>query len=314
MYFNEFARDLGPHDLTGTEEFASLIQSARDLNLPVPNPLRYVSRNIVLNGLRFHFLEWGDPAAPPALLLHGGHQSSHSWDFVALALSERYHVLALDQRGHGDSEWPRDGEASRQAMAEDAFAFIEGLGLKKPLVFGHSMGGLVTMTVLSQRPGLAKKAVLVDVGPEIQVQGAQAIGDFVRNSRQFPSIDEYVQRVSAYDPFRSADHVRRTMRYNIMQREDGMLESKHAPHRILAATDGQQITIDTPSLESVSSIDCPVLIVRGEQSNVLTPEAADRFASALPRGRWVVVSACGHNVHSQNTAGFLEAVNGFLDE
>src|SRR5688572_10002059 len=112
-YFNTFAPGLASLDMTRTDEFASLVSSAHDLGIRVPAAVRYVSRNIVVNGLRFHFLEWGDPAAPPVLFLHGGNQTAHSWDLVSLALADRYHVIALDQRGHGDTEWPRDGEAGR---------------------------------------------------------------------------------------------------------------------------------------------------------------------------------------------------------
>src|SRR6202041_3409524 len=97
--------------------------------------------NIGLRQMRFHFLEWGRADAAPIVLLHGGHQSAHSWDLVSLYLAQRYRVLALDQRGHGDSEWPRDVEYSNSAMARDAEAFIEALGLRRPILMGHSMGG-----------------------------------------------------------------------------------------------------------------------------------------------------------------------------
>ena len=84
------------------------------------------------------------------LLLHGGNQTAHSWDLVSLHLADRYHVLAIDQRGHGDSEWARDADYSATAMAEDALAFIDQQRLERPLVMGHSMGGMVTMTLLAQ--------------------------------------------------------------------------------------------------------------------------------------------------------------------
>src|ERR687894_600820 len=88
------------------------------------------------------------PGAPDIMLLHGGNQTAHSWDLVSLALAGRFRVVAVDQRGHGDSEWPRDGEASAEAMASDAERISAALGLRRPVVMGHSMGGLVTMTLL----------------------------------------------------------------------------------------------------------------------------------------------------------------------
>ena len=82
MYLNQFAQDLNALDMTQSEEFASLVQSARDLEMNVELPVRYVSRNLVVNGLRIHFLEWGDPSAPPIVVAHGGNQTAHSWDLV----------------------------------------------------------------------------------------------------------------------------------------------------------------------------------------------------------------------------------------
>ena len=118
MYLNEFADDLAPLDMTKSDEFSSLLTSAADLGIPHSRDVRYVSRHTVVRSLRFHFEEWGEPGAPQIVLLHGGNQSAHSWDLVSLHLSDRYHVFALDQRGHGDSEWPRDQDSSIDARVQ----------------------------------------------------------------------------------------------------------------------------------------------------------------------------------------------------
>ena len=157
MYLNEFAADLDPLDLSASPELQSLLASASDLGISHDPGVRYFSRNTVLRRQRFHFLEWGEPDAPPIVLLHGGNQTAHSWDLVSLHLAGRYRVLALDQRGHGDSEWARDADYSVRAMADDALAFIDQQALDSPLVIGHSMGGMVTMTLLARRPGAAAR-------------------------------------------------------------------------------------------------------------------------------------------------------------
>lgn len=313
VYLNKFATGLDPIDLTNTEEFASLLASGRDLGIPATLPVRYQSRNVVLNSLRFHVLEWGERSSPPLLLLHGGNQTAHSWDLVSLHLAHRYHIVAIDQRGHGDSEWPRDGEASRHAMADDARQIIGMFDLQNPVIIGHSMGGLVTMTLLLAHPGIARRAVLVDVGPEISAEGRQSIRGFVRSAHEFSSMDQYVERVTAYDPFRSRDHIERTLIYNVLRRADGKFVSKHDPRRGTIA-EAEATASHVPSLQDVRGISCPVLLVRGGRSNILLPEAAERFVSALPAGRLVTVPDCGHNVHSQNTLGFLHAVMPFLEE
>jgi pimeloyl-ACP methyl ester carboxylesterase len=312
VYLNVVAPGLDPVDLSGSEEFASLLASAADLGVPVEQPVRYQARNLVVNGLRFHLLEWGEPSSPSLFFLHGGNQTAHSWDLVSVALAHRFHIVAVDQRGHGDSEWPRDGEGSIGVMADDARQLIERMNLERPVVFGHSMGGMVTMTLLLAHPSIARAAVLVDIGPEISRHGAERIRDFVRGAREFASTEEFVEQVAGYDPFRPREHIRRTVRYNLMQRADGRFVSKHDARR-WATTRGEEELPHGLSLDEARRIECPVLVVRGEHSKILLPDAAERFVATLPDGRLVTVPRCGHNVHSQNTLGFLDAVHPFLD-
>ena len=314
MHLNEFAADAGPLDMTASDEFASLLESASDLQLSHSPDARYVSRNVVVNHLRLHLLEWGDPAAPPVVLLHGGNQSAHSWDLVSLHLADRYHVFALDQRGHGDSEWVRDADYSAPAMARDAAAFIAQEGLEAPIVFGHSMGGMVTLTLASAHPTIARALVIVDVGPLVSEAGTRIIGNFVTKNREFDSIDEFIDRVVRYDPFRSRAHMERTARYNLIRRIDGKYISKS--DRILhdeSFRRARYAHAPRLMLDDVRGIPVPTLVMRGAQSNVLEPEGAATFVGALQRGELVTVPDCGHNVHTQNTPGFLAAVQPFLE-
>src|SRR3954465_13535759 len=161
--------------MTSSPEFASLLQSAADLGVTHDPKVRYASRNTVVRGLRFHFLEWGEPDAPTIRGLHGGNQSAHSWDLVSLHLASRFQVLAMDQRGHGDSEWSRDLGYSADAMAEDAVAFLDDQGVDDPVIIGHSMGGNVALHMAVSGPDVARGFVIVDVGPEMSQKGAEVI-------------------------------------------------------------------------------------------------------------------------------------------
>ncbi len=308
MHLNVFASGLEPLEMTQTEEFASLLQSAADLGIRHGEGIAYASQNCVLRHHRFHYLEWGPRDAPPLVLLHGGHQSAHSWDLVSLALADRFHIYALDQRGHGDSEWARDEDYSMATMAADVEAFIAHLGLEQPVVMGHSMGGLVTMTMLKNNPAVAKAAVLVDVGPELSEKGAATIRSFVESSQHFDDLEQFVEKVRSYDPFRSREHIERTVRYNLMQRVDGHFVTKCHTQR-----NTRRGALPGVTMDDVGRFSCPVLLVRGAESNILEPEAAARFAAALGNGTLVTVPKCGHNVQSQNTPGFLEAVTPFLE-
>ena len=315
MYLNTFAPTTAAVDMTETDEFASLLESAADLGIEhVPN-VRYVSRNVVINHLRLHLLEWGDPASPPLLFLHGGNQSAHSWDLVSLSLAHRYHIYALDQRGHGDSEWARDAEYAPEQMARDALALIAQEQIASPIVVGHSMGGMVTMRLTALEPTLPRAVALVDVGPEVSQRGAETIRNFVVRNTEFDQLDQFIDRVVAYDPFRSREHIERTARYNLVQRSDGRYVSKsdrllHDPEfRQRARPDSERRDV----AHGFHAFAGPTLLIRGERSTILEAEAAKRFVAGLPNARLVEVSDCGHNVHSQNTAGFLDALTPWLD-
>ena len=305
MFLNEFADGLAPHDMSATEEFASLLESAADLGIAHDPSVRYRSRHTVLRGMRFHFTEWGEPDAPPVLLLHGGNQSCHSWDLVSLHLSDRYHVFALDQRGHGDTEWSRDLDYSMEAMTADVLAFLADQELQGPIIFGHSMGGRVTLDTLVDAPGAARAAVLVDVGPELSPAGVKVVGEFVAHNIEFDDLDVFLDNVVRYDPFRTREHIARTVKYNLLQRVDGKYVSKVDHRRI----PGRLRNLE---LADVAKISCPVLLVRGGESQVLLADAAERFVKALPQGLLATVPHVGHNVHGGNTPGFLEVVNAFL--
>lgn len=307
MNLNELADGTRPHDMTASDEFASLVSSAADLGVKHAGGVSYRSRHTVVRGQRLHFSEWGEPDAPPLVLLHGSNQSSHSWDLVSLHFADRFHVYAIDQRGHGDSEWSRDLDYRSDAMALDAEGFIRDVGIDSPIVFGHSMGGRVTLKLARNAPGIAKALVIVDSGPEMSAVGGRMIRNFIQANREFDSLDEFLDNVSRYDPYRSREHIARTAKYNLIQRADGKFISK---------TDRRRVEVEDSALDldDVASIELPTLVVRGGNSNVLEADAAERFANALPNGRWVEVPDCGHNVHSQNTTGFIEAVTPFLDE
>ncbi len=305
MYLNDFAETLDGRDMTASPEFASLLESAADLGIPHAPSVRYRSRHTVVRGQRFHFLEWGEPGAPQIVLLHGGNQSAHSWDLVSLHLAERFHVFALDQRGHGDSEWSRELDYSLEAMTADAAAFVADQGLHDPIVFGHSMGGRVALHLALEHPGIARAFVIVDVGPELNEEGTKVIRDFVVHNVEFDDLDEFLDAVVRYDPYRSRAHIERTVKYNMLRRADGKYVSK-VDHRRLP-TGHLELT-----LADMGRIAEPLLVLRGAESNILTPDAAERFVAALPHGELVTVDRCGHNVHSGNTLGFLEAADRWL--
>jgi pimeloyl-ACP methyl ester carboxylesterase len=117
-----------------------------------------------LDGLRIHYTQWGAPAAEPAVLLHGLNVQCHTWDPIARKLARQYHVIAVDLRGHGDSDWSRGGYRVR-AMAHDIHGLIEALGLGPVNLVGHSLGVRVAIAVAGERPRTVRRLALSDAGP-----------------------------------------------------------------------------------------------------------------------------------------------------
>ena len=312
MHLNEFAEGLAPLEMHQTEEFDSLCQSAADLGISHARSISYASRNLVLRHLRFHFLQWGIESSQPVLFLHGSNQSAHSWDLVSLHLADRFRIYALDQRGHGDSEWCRDSDYSSAAMGLDAAAFIDALGLDHLIVVGHSMGGQNAMRLALSHPERVTKLVLVDIGPEVSALGAKTIRRFVTETREFDDLDHFVARVQEYDPYRTREHIERTVKYNLVRRADGKFISKHDHGPRLAATGEHRERGDRFTLDDVRDLPMPMLLIRGADSNILEADAAQRFVDAVPNGRLITVPSAGHNVQSQNTPAFLDALVPFL--
>src|SRR5262245_65167358 len=128
-------------------------------------------RSIVLRGRRFHYTEWGTPTAPPLVMLHGVTGHARTWDDEAAALASRYRVLALDQRGHGDSEAPPDCDYTVEAMCGDLAAFIDVLGLSCVSIVGLSMGGRVAIAFAGQTVARVDRLMIIDIGPDIAPAG-----------------------------------------------------------------------------------------------------------------------------------------------
>jgi len=312
MHLNQYAEDLNPLDLTLTAEFKSLCASAADLGITHSPQIRYTSNNTVLRHHRFHSLKWGEVNATPVLFLHGSNQSAHSFDLVSLHLADRFCIYALDQRGHGDSEWAKDSDYSSEAMGLDAASFINTMNLDHMVVVGHSMGGQNAMRLALAHPDRVAKLVLIDVGPEMAEVGRRTIRSFVTSTREFDDIDHFVARVQEYDPYRTREHIERTVRYNLIQRADGKFISKHDHGPRLKATGEHRRKGDQFTLEDVAGLSMPTLIIRGADSTIFTAEAASRFVNAVPDSRLVTIDSASHNVHSQNTPDFIEALVSFI--
>src|SRR5215813_3546081 len=150
-------------------------------------------RYVGTDGLRLHYLDWGNDAAPPMLLLHGFSGHAHTWDTFARAMCDRFHVVALDQRGHGDSDWARDAAYTPADHARDIGGVHDRLGLRPVVLIGLSMGGRNAIAFTAAQPAKVEKLVIVDIGPDIDPRGASRVARMAGEAPEdFGSIEEVV--------------------------------------------------------------------------------------------------------------------------
>lgn len=127
-----------------------------------------IERDLLAGGMRLHYLEWGDPRDPAVVLLHGGGLNAHTWDLVCLLLRQRFHCVALDLRGHGESEWSPNIDYGIVALTKDLGGFVNGVQLDRFALVGMSLGGLTSIAFAAANPRRVRGLVLVDVGPDVQ--------------------------------------------------------------------------------------------------------------------------------------------------
>jgi pimeloyl-ACP methyl ester carboxylesterase len=282
-----------------------------------PSQLKLPARgHRVVDGFRLHYLDWGAAPRGPILLLHGGGLNAHTWDAVAVMLHGRYRCVALDQRGHGDSEWSPGLDYSIAAHLRDIEGFAAQMDLRRPVLVGQSMGGINSINYAGRHSAEMAGLVVIDVGPEIIPAGGARIRDFIA-APQLDSPDDFLKRAMEFNPLRDPRILRRSLFYNLRQLANGKWTWKHDTGRAAATTEEAVAVAARRSEElwkAVPQIKCPTLVVRGALSDVISDEQAEKFVSALPQGRLVRVEKAGHNVQGDNPAGLLEVLQPFLEE
>lgn len=297
------------------QEGLPLHDAARAMGVRFTKDFEPQDRSVEANGLTFHYLEWGDPSNPPALLLHGFAQTCHSWDFVSLSLADRFHVHTLDQRGHGDSSWAPDGDYSPETQQTDIHGVVEALDLRDFLLMGLSMGGRNSFTYAANHAERVKALVVVDAAPENMAAGGQNIRRFVQGGDELPSVEAFVDRVLEFNPRRDRSQVRGSIRHNLKHLPNGNWTWKYdkllrSSNRPLRGDDG----LSERLWGYLGQLKCPTLVVRGSQSDIVATNTFEEMSRRIPLGRVVTVEKAGHIVPGDNPAGFQDAVLSFVDE
>jgi len=275
----------------------------------------YLERNVVVGGLKLAYQEWGNPDGEPIVMVHGFGVSGHMFDEFADRMQDRYRLLAIDQRGHGDSDWAEDGNYSRDAFVEDLEGFRKELGLDRFILVGHSMGGLNSVTYANRYPEHVRALVLVDVGPESAKEGVDNIVRFTRGPDEL-EFEEFVEIAHRFNQRRTMENIRERMRHRLKPTENGKFTWKF-DKRFRQPDSGLRIGSEAGNDDSWAlfrGIRAPVLLIRGAESDVLTQPVAERAANEMQGARLVVVPQAGHSVPGDNPDAFTEAVREFLSE
>jgi esterase len=268
------------------------------------NLLRPRDRFLTVEGLRLHLLDWGGDHRPSLLFLHGFTGHAHAWDTLSIALQPHFHVYALDQRGHGDSD-PADAYNAVAELA-DLSGVVDQLGLTSLVLIGLSMGGRNAMYFAAQRPGLVEKLVVVDIGPEVSRRAAAPPAG-PPEPDTWESIEQAARHLHRANPYPGIHYYRWVASQSLRQRPDGALVWGWHP-----SIKERRTQADVDWWAVLRAIAAPTLVLRGAESPVLDRDVAERMARELPRGRFVEIPDAVHTLHEDNPEAVLAALQEFL--
>lgn len=265
------------------------------------------SRTVEVHGLRLHYLEWGAAGRPPLCLLHGGSAHAHWFDGVAAAFADRFHVVSLDQRGHGESQWPEPAAYHTEDFAADLAALADTLGWKTFALAGHSMGGHNAMAFAGWHPERVSALVIIDSRPTIPEHRLDAMH---RRGARGPRI--HATREAAMASFRllppetAADPalLAHLAEVGLMERDGGWCL------RFDPDANGKRRPVDVWPL--LPRITAPTLVVRAEGSAILSREMAEEVRAAIPKASIVEVPGAYHHLTLDQPAAFTAILDEFL--
>ena len=290
------------------------------------DPNEPVSRFYTSVRLRLHYLDWGNEGAPPLILLHGGRDHAHNWDWVARALRDDYHIIAPDLRGHGDSAWSPDASYSLVAHAQDLAELIDQLGIAPLPIVAHSLGGIVTMRYAALYPENVRRIVAIeglgapvsmmaqmdDIPPHERqrrwIDELRAIGE--RKPRRYATLEDAVARMAEENKHLSPEQAYHLTVHGVRRNEDGSYSWKFdnfvRNFWPIDLTPEQRIAM-------WERVTCPMLLMNGSESWFPNPEE-DGPAQHFRNARVSVFEDAGHWLHHDQLDRFVAETRDFLAE
>lgn len=258
------------------------------------------------NDLAIHYHRTGDAARPPLILLHGVVDNGLCWTRVARDLQGQFDVLMPDARGHGQTGGSLEN-ISYDLLAEDVIAFIHALNLEKPILYGHSMGGLTAALVAAFAPDLVR-AIIMEDPPFVDAPATEG-----ERAKQAQDLSQAAQSIAALRSLTSEQRLAAARAFNLTWDEAELgpwVESKVEFDLDI----GQYMQTDYPWREPLPRISCPILLITGDPAHqsLVTPQAAEEAARLWRNGEVVHIEGAGHSIHRDRYAETMQAVSDFL--
>lgn len=283
-----------------------------------------ITNSFISQRLRLNYVDWGNPDAPPLLLIHGGRDHARSWDWVAEELRHDWHVIAPDLRGHGDSSWSPDGNYEMSAFVYDIAQLVHQLNLAPVTIVSHSMGGNIAIRYTGLYPENVRKLVAIEglgLSPAMQAE-RDALGiqkrfrqwiEDKRNAagrtpKRYPNIEAAYERMKSENAYLTDEQARHLTVHGISRNEDGTWSWKFDNYLNIWAM------FDMPREDLLAlwhAITCPVLMLYGEKSWASNPEKDGRIEH-FPTAKVVEYENAGHWLHHDQFDRFMADVKAFL--
>jgi esterase len=266
-------------------------------------------RFVTVNGLRIHYLDWGADGKQPMILLHGIGRVAHTFDHIAGHFSANYHVMAVDMRGHGDSDWDPKGAYLVEDYVKDIEGMASQLHLQNIVVWGNSTGGRVAQVFAGLHPDLVAAVIAEDVGPERPREIADSLANRLRqeDEKGWASEDELFAELKGSNARTAEEVLRAYAHFGSKRRSDGRIVWKRDPK----IGDG---FVPTELWRFVREIRSPIIYVIGGRSTIVPAATQEQLKAALPQARFVTMPGLGHYPSEENPTDFLSIVDRFLGE
>jgi len=267
------------------------------------------------DNLCLRYIEWGQADAPAIIMLHGLRSYAHTWEPVALPLADRWRLIALDQRGRGESDWDPERNYFADAYVRDLEALVRQLGLRRFVLIGHSMGGANAFIYAARHPDNLMGMVIEDMGPGASLgsNGADRIKrELLATPERFDTWDAATAFWRRQRPHISEAALRSRVMHSLKATDDGGVTWKHDAQGIASArlnATAEQLVDLWPHVEAVRT---PTLVLRGANSDFLSAQTAQEMTRRNPRIACVDIPDASHYVHDDNLQGFESALHPFL--